>query len=150
MAGKHLSLFVHFVWSTADREPWITAEWNHRPFGFIGGVLRHHGAKLIEAGGMSDHIHLYTSLPSTISIAKLVNSVKSNSSRWVHETFQNRLAFAWQKGYGAFSVSKSAEYQVVSYIQNQEAHHRTKTFKDEFVALLEKHAVEYDKLYLWD
>lgn len=150
MAGKHLSLLVHFVWSTAGREPWVTADWNHRLFSFIGGVLRHNDVKLIGAGGMSDHVHLYTSLPSTISIAKLVNSVKSNSSRWVHETFQNRRGFAWQKGYGAFSVSKSAEHQVLSYIQNQEAHHRKKTFKDEFIALLNKHRVEYDERYLWD
>lgn len=150
MAGKHLNLLVHFVWSTAGREPWITPEWNRRLFSFIGGVLRHDGVKLIGASGMSDHVHLYTSLPSTISIAKLVNSVKSNSSRWVHETFHNRRAFAWQKGYGAFSVSKSAEHQVLSYIQNQEAHHRKKTFKDEFTELLEKHGIEYDKRYLWD
>ena len=92
MAGKHLSLLVHFVWSTAGREPWVTAEWNHRLFSFIGGVLRHNDVKLIGAGGMSDHVHLYTSLPSTISIAKLVNSVKSNSSRWVHDTFQTDAA----------------------------------------------------------
>jgi REP element-mobilizing transposase RayT len=99
---------------------------------------------------MDDHVHLYTSLPSTISIAKLVNSVKSNSSRWVHETFPNRRGFAWQKGYGAFSVSKSSESQVLEYIRGQEAHHRKRTFKDEFLTLLERHEIEYDDRYLWD
>ena len=150
MAGKHLSLLVHLVWSTANREPWITKEWRSRLFGYVGGVLRHDNIKLIEAGGMDDHVHLYTSLPSTISIAKLVNSVKSNSSHWVHETFPNRRGFAWQKGYGAFSVSKSSESQVLEYIRGQETHHRKKTFKDEFLTLLKKHGIEYDERYLWD
>jgi putative transposase len=150
MAGKHLSLLVHFVWSRANREPWIKKEWQHRLFGYMGGVLRHDKIKLIEAGGMDDHIHLYTSLPSTISIAELVNSVKSNSSRWVHETFPRRRGFAWQKGYGAFSVSKSSESQVLDYIKGQEAHHRKRTFKEEFLALLEKHEIDYHERYLWD
>src|SRR5438445_8617732 len=117
MAGKHLSLLVHFVWSTANREPWLTKEWRSRLFGYMGGVLRHDKIKLIEAGGVDDHIHLYTSLPSTISIAGLVNSVKSNSSRWVHETFSNRRGFAWQKGYGAFRL---ASLQRVKYSNTSE------------------------------
>lgn len=150
MAGKHLSLLVHFVWSTANREPWITPDWNDRLFGYIGGVLRHDRIKLIEAGGIEDHVHLYTSLPSTTSIAGLVNAVKSNSSRWVHETFPKRRGFAWQKGYGAFSVSKSSESQVLQYIRDQETHHRKRTFKEEFLTLLEKHEIEYDERYLWD
>ena len=75
MAGKHLSLLVHFVWSIAGREPWITAEWNHRLFGFIGGVLRRDGVKLIGAGGMSDHVHLYTSLPCGIDVSRLRRSI---------------------------------------------------------------------------
>lgn len=109
MAGEHLSLLVYFVWSTANREPWLTKEWRNRLFGYVGDVLRNDGIKLIEAGGADDHIHLYRSLPSTVSVARIVNSVKSNSSRWVHETFRNRRGFAWQKEYDAFSVSKSTE-----------------------------------------
>jgi len=109
MAGKHISLLVHFIWSTASREPWITEEWRDRLYGYLGGVLREKGAKLISAGGMTDHVHLYTSLPSTMSLADAVNAIKSNSSRWIHETLSNHAAFAWQKGYGAFSVSKSTE-----------------------------------------
>jgi putative transposase len=125
-------------------------EWRSRLFGYMGGVLRHDKIKLIEAGGVEDHVHLYASLPSTISIAELVNSVKSNSSRWVHETFPKRRGFAWQKGYGAFSVSKSSESQVLEYIKGQEAHHHKRTFKDGFLSLLEKHEVEYDERYLWE
>jgi REP element-mobilizing transposase RayT len=107
-------------------------------------------AKLISAGGMFDHIHLYASMPSTISIADFVNAVKSNSSRWIHESFARLRSFAWQEGYGAFSVSKSEELRVVRYIRNQETHHRKRTFKQELIALLEKHGIANDERYLWD
>ena len=89
-------------------------------------------------------------MPSTISIGDFVNAVKSNSSRWIHESFSNLRNFAWQEGYGAFSVSKSEEERVMRYIANQESHHRKRTFKEELVALLDKHGIEYDKRYLWD
>jgi REP element-mobilizing transposase RayT len=112
--------------------------------------MKNKKAKLISAGAMFDHIHLYTSMPSTISIADFVNAVKSNSSRWIHESFSQLRNFAWQEGYGAFSVSKSEEIKVVRYIQNQEEHHRKRTFKEELIALLEKHGIEYDKRYIWD
>lgn len=150
MAGKYLSLLVHFVWSTAGREPWIAREWSDDLYGNIGGILHNKKAKLICAGGVSDHIHIYASLPSTISIADAVNAMKANSSRWVHETIPRKAAFAWQKGYGAFSVSKSSESRVMKYIQNQEAHHTRHNFKQELLTLLRKHEIEYDERYLWD
>ena len=141
MAGKYLSILVHFTWSTARREPWL---------GNIGGIVNNKRAKLISAGGMYDHIHLYASLPSTISIADFVNAVKSNSSRWIHESYPRCRQFGWQEGYGAFSVSKSEEQRVIRYINNQENHHRKRTFKEELVTLLDKHGIEYDKRFLWD
>lgn len=149
MSGKYLSVLVHFTWSTAGREPWIEADMREDLYSYIGGIMRKKNARLLSAGGMFDHIHLYASLPSTISIADFVNAVKSNSSRWIHE-FSSRLrSFAWQEGYGAFSVSKSEEGRVVRYISNQEEHHRKRTFKEELIALLEKHGIEYDKRYIW-
>lgn len=150
MAGKHISLLVHFIWSTAGREPWIGNDWSKPLHAYLGGIARNKNAKLLAAGGMYDHIHLYASLPSTITLAEFVNAMKSNSSRWVHETFPKRKAFAWQEGYGAFSVSKSEEQKVMNYITNQSEHHRKHTFKEEFLKLLEKHAVEYNERYLWD
>ena len=150
MAGKHLSLLVHFIWSTAGREPWIGLDWQNDLFGIIGGIMKKKNARLICAGGMFDHVHLYSSLPSTISIADFVNAVKSNSSRWVHESFSNRKGFAWQEGYGAFSVSKSEEAKVIRYIRKQREHHAKRTFKEEFVEFLERYEVEYEDRYLWD
>lgn len=150
MAGKHLSLLVHFIWSTAQREPWIGDDWRPQLQAYVGGIARNKNAKLIAAGGMHDHIHLYASLPSTITIADFVNAVKANSSRWVHESFPNRKGFAWQEGYGAFSVSKSVEHQVIDYINNQQEHHRKHTFKEEYLSFLDKYEVDYDERYLWD
>ena len=150
MAGKYLSLLVHFTWSTAGREPWLETEMRNDLHSYIGGIMNNKNAKLLSAGGMFDHIHLYASMPSTISVADFVNAVKSNSSRWIHESFARLRNFAWQEGYGAFSVSKSEEGKVVRYILNQENHHRKRTFKEELVGLLEKHGIAYDKRYIWD
>jgi REP-associated tyrosine transposase len=150
MAGKYLSLLVHFTWSTAGREPWIETEIREDLYSYIGGIMNNKSAKLISAGGMFDHIHLYASLPSTISIADFVNVVKSNSSRWIHQSFSQLRNFAWQEGYGAFSVSKSGEQSVIRYIRNQEKHHGKRTFKQELITLLEKHGISYDKRYIWD
>ncbi len=150
MAGKYLSLLVHFVWSTARREPCISSIWEDRLYGFIGGIVNNKNGKLICGGGMEDHIHLLVSLPSTVDISEIVNAMKSNSSRWIHESFTDQKDFAWQKGYGAFSVSKSGEQGVIKYIRNQREHHRRNDFKQEFLILLQKHEIEYDERYLWD
>ena len=149
MAGKYLSLLVHFTWRTAGREPSIEADMRDDLYSYIGGIMKNKNAKLISAGGTSDHIHLYASMPSTISIADFVNAVKSNSSRWIHESSSRLRGFAWQDGYGAFSVSKSEEGRVVRYISNQEEHHRKRTFKEELIGLLDKHGIAYDKRYIW-
>ena len=93
---------------------------------------------------------IYASLPSTVSMADFVNAVKSNSSRRIHETFPNRRAFAWQEGYGAFSVSKSQEPPVIQYINGQEGHHRKHSFKEEYLEFLERYKIEYDERYLWN
>ena len=150
MPGKYLSLRVHFIWSTLQRQRWILPEMEDELYRYIGGIFRNKDGALIEAGGDQDHIHLYASLPSTVTVAEIVNAVKSNSSGWIHEKFPQRRHFAWQKGYGAFSVSKSMEKELIPYIRNQKAHHQRVDFKEEFVAFLKRHGIEYDERYLWD
>ncbi|HZS46456.1 MAG TPA: IS200/IS605 family transposase [Blastocatellia bacterium] len=150
MSGNLLCCPMHFVWSTSNREPMISPEWQGRLYSYIGGILKKKNSRLIRAGGLSDHIHLLVSVPSTITFGDLVNAIKSNSSRWVHDNFRKSRSFAWQNGYGGFAVSKSLEPRVMNYITNQEKHHRKADFKKEFIALLEKHRVEYDERYLWD
>jgi putative transposase len=106
--------------------------------------------KAVEIGGMEDHIHILLSLPSTIAIAKAMQLIKGGASKWVHETFPQHGRFAWQEKYGAFSVSVSQLEKITEYIKGQKEHHRKMTFKEEFVALLRKHGIEYDERYLWE
>ncbi|MEP6741949.1 MAG: IS200/IS605 family transposase [bacterium] len=102
MSGKYLSVLVHFTWSTAGREPWLEAKMREDLYSYIGGIMNNKNAKLISAGAMFDHIHLYASMPSTISIADFVNAVKSNSSRWIHESSAALRNFAWAGGLRRF------------------------------------------------
>lgn len=150
MAGRYVCNLIHFVWATAGRREWISESWSDRLYGFLGGVARNKGCSLIAAGGVSDHVHLLISMSPTLSISTLVNALKANSSRWIHEEFSDMKPFKWQEGYGAFSVSRSSETAVVKYIRNQQEHHRKTSFQDEFMELLRRHKVEYDERYIWE
>ncbi len=123
--------------------------WRNRLHAYIGGVLDKKNCKLLAAGGMEDHVHVLASLPATITLAETANAMKSNSSRWIHENAPQAKGFDWQTGYAAFSVSKSQQARVRDYIQNQERHHRRWKFTAEFMALLEKHGIDYEERYLW-
>jgi REP element-mobilizing transposase RayT len=148
--SKHLSILIHFVWSTKNRLPVITPEIKPRLHAYLGGILAKVDAAGLCVNGVEDHVHVYASLPSTITIADAVSVLKSNSTRWVHETFPDTEAFAWQHGYGAFSVSLSEDERVRAYILGQEAHHRQRSFQDEYRAFLRRHNMEWDERYVWE
>lgn len=150
MAGKYLCVRLHFVWSTKARRCLIDPQWKDRLLAYLGSIARFKNAKLIEANSQPDHVHLVVSMPSTISIAEMVNMLKANSTRWVRQTFPNRRWFSWQEGYAAFSVSKSQEAPVIEYIRNQDEHHSRMDFRQEIVNLLEQHGIEYDPRYVFD
>ena len=150
MPQSFVCLHCHIVFSTKHRKPWITSELAPRLHDYIGGIIRGVGGLLISAGGMSDHTHLLVSLGKMNSAAELVRDVKSNSSGWIHKTFPDLAHFGWQTGYGAFAVSHSNLDEVKRYIANQTEHHRVRTFKEEFLAFLQKHNLEYNERYLWD
>ena len=103
----------------------------------------------MAAGGVEDHVHIDGSLPTTLSIAQAAGALKSNSSRWIHETIDKSQRFQWQEGYGAFTVSKSNEQAVIPYINDQETHYLRRTFQEEYKSLLDKHGVDYEERYLW-
>ncbi len=150
MPQSYTALYVHAVFSTKNREASITGDLQPRLYEYIGGIVRSHDGRLLAAGGMPDHVHLLLSLGKQQSIADAMRVIKSNSSGWVHETFPDRLKFAWQSGYGAFTVSHSGLDAVTKYIADQEEHHKTQTFQEEFVALLDRHKISYNNRYLWD
>jgi REP element-mobilizing transposase RayT len=144
MPHSYSTLLVHAVFK--DRARMIDDEIRPDLFAYMGGIVREIGGTARIINGTEDHVHLLMSLAADTSIADCLRVVKTNSSRWIHEKCPK---FAWQNGYGAFSVSASNQNQVVKYIQNQEQHHRRMSFQDEFVALLRKHGVVFDERFLW-
>ena len=115
----------------------------------MGGIARANKMKALAIGGVADHVHLLLSLPATMNIAKAIQLIKAGSSKWVHESFRKQQKFAWQDGYAAFSVSASQVAKTIRYIANQKEHHRKRSFEEEFIALLDKHGIEYDRRYVF-
>jgi putative transposase len=136
---------IHVVFSTKDRRNTITKEWQPRLWAYVAGICKNHEMIAVAVGGTENHVHILLHLPPKLALAKAVALLKANSSKWMGE---NGIKFSWQGGYGAFSVSSSNLDQVTRYIQNQEAHHRKTSFKDEFRALLRKHGVDYDPKFV--
>ena len=149
MGSTYTHLLFPVVFSTKDRCPTLRDEFEERLHAYMGGILRRLGGSLRAAGGMPHPIHLLMSLPADRSIAEAVRFLKANSSKWVHETLRGSGAFAWQRGYGAFTVSESQADKVIRYIRDQREHHRKKPFKEEFLAFLKAHGIRYDERYIW-
>ena len=150
MANTYSSLNIHYVFSTKNRVPMIVGDVKDRLWAFMGGIARENGMKARCIGGIADHAHLLISMPTTLSIAKGIQLIKGGASTWIHETFPEMEHFAWQEGYGAFSVSASHLAETIAYIENQEEHHRHKSFQEEYLAFLKKHEIDYNEKYLWD
>ena len=128
MANTYTALHYHFTFSTKLRQRWIGPEIEQRIWEYLGGIARANGLKPLKIGGIEDHIHMLVGAPPTMAPSKIAQLVKGGSSAWIHETFGDLRHFAWQDGYGAFTVSKSAVPDVAAYIENQREHHRTMTF----------------------
>ncbi len=149
MADSYASLFYHFVFSTKNRANFIRADIEERIWAYIGGVARKHKMAAIQIGGIEDHVHVLVLAPTTIAPFEIAKYLKGDSSKWIKEEFADLQAFAWQDGYGAFTVSKSNIPAVVEYIQSQRVHHQKKSFQEEYLEFLQKHGVEYNEKYLW-
>jgi putative transposase len=150
MPQSFASLHVHIVFSTKHRERTLASDIRSRLYKIIGGILRDNECRLVSAGGTDDHIHLLASISRTITVADVVRLVKTNSSNWIHREIAALRDFQWQYGYGAFAVSYSGLDAVKVYLANQEVHHATKSFQDEFRELLTRHGIELDERYVWD
>ena len=150
MAGTYTKLYYHIVFSTKNRQRFITPTIEDELHKYIWGIVRGIGGSGIETGGMEDHVHLLTILPPKVALSDALRDIKANSSRWIHETKDNLQQFGWQDGYAAFTVSQSQVDSVRKYIREQKEHHRQRDYRSEFIGLLEKHGVEYDERYIWD
>lgn len=149
MSHTYNSQLMHCVFSTKERRQIITPDLQSRLWPYLGGIARENKMKAIAIGGVEDHVHILLSLPSTLSISKAMQLIKGGSSKWIHDTFPQQQAFAWQEGYGAFSIGISDVDRTTAYIENQAAHHSRTGFKIEFVEFLKKNKVEYDERYIW-
>lgn len=150
MANTYSNLFYHIVFSTKGRKNLIDRDIEQRVWAYIGGIARHHEIVAVQVGGIENHIHVLIMAKPKFAPSQIVQWIKGESSRWIHETFPNLRSFEWQDGFGVFSVSKSSVPEVVEYIKNQREHHVKQTFEDEYVSLLRLHGVDYDERYVFD
>jgi len=151
MSQSLSSVFLHIVFSTKERFPFLSdAEVRGQVHAFLGGIAKKLNCPPILVGGVADHVHILIHLGRSVSQADLVKELKRGSNIWIHERFPQIAKFAWQAGYGAFSVSASNLEAVRTYIENQPEHHAKVSFQDEFRAFLEKHGVPFDERYVWD
>jgi putative transposase len=150
MPGTYSQLLLHVVFATRSRTPWIVTEVAERLYPYIGGIIRAEKGVLYDIGGVEDHIHMYLRWRPDGSVSGLMRTVKSRSSKWVHDTFPALREFAWQEGYSVFSVSKSQEAAVKKYIAGQAEHHKKQDFKSELLRILRAHGVEFDERYVFD
>ena len=143
-------LLVHVIFSTKDREPFLDAAVRPELYAYLGAVGRNTGCECFRIGGIADHIHLAVRLSRTVTAAELVEQLKSSSSKWLKTQSPALAKFAWQRGYGAFSVGPADLDKLTRYIDTQETHHRRQSFQEEFRAFLKKYGMECDERYLWD
>jgi putative transposase len=144
MSHSYSQNHIHLVFSTKDRQKLISMDFRPRLWGLMDSICKSYEIVPFAIGGMADHAHILFRLPPTITLSKSVSVLKANSSKWMSE---HGMRFAWQEGYGAFSVSSSNVKAVIKYIDEQEIHHRRKTFEQEFITHLDKHGVSYDPKY---
>jgi putative transposase len=142
--------YIHLIFSTKHRQPLIQPTVEADLHAYLGGICKRLDSQPIIIGGFTDHIHILCKLSKKIALMKLVEDVKSHSSKWIKTRGEQFRDFYWQDGYGAFSVNPSQVDLVIKYISNQHEHHKKKTFQQEYRAFLKKYKVEYDERYVWD
>jgi REP element-mobilizing transposase RayT len=147
VAHTYVSALFHCVFSTKERRGLIPSAKQPDVWSYLGGIARKNGFKLLAGGGTDNHVHLLVSLPATVPLAKAMQLLKGGSSKWMNDSGAN--GFAWQEGYGAFSVGVSQLHATITYINSQAEHHHKHGFEEEFLAFLHKHGIAYDIKYVW-
>ena len=149
MAHSYTNLLYHMVFATKDRQPLLEPAIAAKLHAYLGGGIHEEGGTALIVNGTSNHVHILAKLRQDKALSDVVRSIKANASRWIHQAFPSQKSFAWQSGYGAFTVSESQAQHVHRYIQAQEMHHRKTTFEEEFIALLMAHGISFDPNYIW-
>jgi putative transposase len=150
MAQSLSKVFIHVIFSTKNREPWLDSDIRPATHAYLATVCRDLDTEAYRIGGTMDHVHIAATLPRTLTQSDLVQKLKTSSTHWLKRQDKKYAGFAWQRGYGVFSISKSQLPALVKYIAEQEEHHKTQTFQDEFRTILKRYEVAYDETYVWD
>ena len=150
MAQSLSSILIHLVFSTKNREPFITPAIETELYPYIAKIFRELKSPSLTIDGPSDHLHILFSMGRVIRVADLVEEVKTGSSKWIKTKGREFRNFHWQKGYGAFSIGQSNVMALKKYILGQKQHHRRITFQDEYRNLLQAYEIDYDERYVWD
>jgi putative transposase len=145
MSSSYTNLLYHMIFSTKERQPIITEAYQSRLYEYIGGTIRGLGGISLAINGTEDHVHLLAKLRPDKSVSDVLRDLKANASGWMHDVFPDAQDFAWQRGYGAFTVSQSNVQAVQEYIARQKEHHLKRAFRDEFIEFLKANGVEYDE-----
>lgn len=149
MPNTYTQIYIQTVFTVQNKTSLIGSKWKDELFKYITGIVQNNGHKLIAINGMPDHLHLFIGMKPNQSLSDLMQDVKGDSSKWIHQKGFVKGRFEWQAGFGAFSYSISQINTVVKYIDNQENHHKTKTFIEEYLEFLEKFDIPYDKRYIF-
>lgn len=149
MAHTFSQIYIQTVFAVSERASLIRSEFKEDLYKYITGTVKNNGHKLISINGMPDHIHILIGMKPSMALSDLVRDIKSNSSNFINENKWVRGRFSWQEGYGAFSYGHSQLTSIINYIRNQEHHHRGRTFKREYLALLRKFDIAFEDKYVF-
>ena len=149
MANTYTQIHIQTVFAVQNRQSLIKVEWKNELYKYITGIIKNHNHKVLQINGMPDHIHILFGMRPTQSISDLMKHVKQDSSKWINNKGFVNGKFSWQAGYGAFSYTKTQVPTIINYIKNQEKHHKTKTFKDEYLELLQEFNIDFDERYIF-
>ncbi len=150
MANTYSQIYVQIVFAVKYRKALLDKAWRSQVFGVMGNLINEANCKTIIVNGVEDHVHCFVGLKPAISVSELMKIVKAKSSKYINDHSLTRERFEWQTGFGVFSYSQIDIERVFKYIQNQEEHHRSKKFKEEYLELLKEYQVEYDEQYLFE
>lgn len=149
MANTYTQIHIHIVFAPKFRRAVLHKSWRPRLCEYITGIVQKYGHKMLQINGVEDHLHILIGMRPIQSLSKLMQQVKEDSAKWINEQQLTNSYFRWQQGYGAFSHSKSQVTRVIRYIENQELHHRKRTFRQEYIAMLKKFEIDFDEDYIF-
>ncbi len=149
MANTYTQIHIQAVFAVRNRDCIIHKDWKDELYKYMTGIIQNHHHKVLAINGMPDHVHIFFGMRPTQSLSELMQDVKGDSSKWINSRGFVKGKFSWQEGYGAFSYGMSQLNNVIQYIENQEAHHKKKTFNEEYLELLTEFEIDYNETFLF-